>query len=183
MIYIHILTFLCKIIGSIASNYWSSSRGSYSRTLPGLLNKVTLLTWTHRGPLFCDPASLAHWLMSQFWPQACWKTFSKISQKNNLHLPPSTGDFTKTLLSFQSTTRLRLSSSLLRSTPTGVVENIRQPSSGPPSWPRRSSLQPVSPVILCHSRTNSSTYTMSTFPAKADVQCATSNVVSQMFWM
>lgn len=98
IIYIHILTLLCKILGSIASKSSPSSGGSYSWTLPGCscpLNKVTLLTWKNKKTLratFLRPVLL----------KPAGRPFPRSA---NFHLPSSTSDFTRTLASssFQST--------------------------------------------------------------------------------
>lgn len=100
IIYIHILTLLCKILGSIASKSSPSSGGSYSLTLPGCscpLNKVTLLTWKNKKKT----------LRATFlWAVLLTPAGRPYPRSANFHLPSSTSDVTSTLASssFQSTT-------------------------------------------------------------------------------
>lgn len=158
ILYIHILTLLCKILGSIASKSSPSSGGSYSWNILGCsypLNKVTLLTWKnkkkHYGPLFCDPSSSS--LLEDLFQDQPIFTF---------HHPPAT---------LQEPSLHPLSNP-------PPYPTIRHSSRDPPSHLSRSSLQPVSPLSiiwflndwpLWDSGTNIQTYNMSILPATSNV--------------
>lgn len=137
---------------------------------------MTLLTWTNFS--VTRPPQRTGWC-HKFGHKRAGRPFPRSAKTTifTFHHPPAT--LQEPIFIFLPIHPwIRLSSSLLRLTPTGAVENIRQPSRPALMLTKvrftacLSSLDHMisNYLILWHSRPNISTGIMSTLPAKADVQ-------------
>lgn len=144
-----------------------------------------------------DNRQRTHW-RHRFGHKLGWRPFQRSTNITifTFHCPPATlPKPSSPFLSYSSWRRHLTDPSLARqsTSPIPGVEKMRQHPRGPPWCHQRSGLQPVysssldyilsTYLILWHSKPNISTDIFSTFSAEAFVQCATSNVTSQMFWL